>query len=97
MQSQKIPKTVTKAKQNVDICQSLLHKSFTNTGLPHGQEKSGKTQKNDKSQVKIRVFEKSQEKFYRKLQILSVKIYKIPNTKIPSIGKKFIRNILKKD
>ena len=31
-------------------------------GLPHGQEKSGKTKKNDKSQVKMRVFEKSQKK-----------------------------------
>ena len=32
------------------------------TRLPHGQEKSGKTKKNDKSQVKFGVFEKSQEK-----------------------------------
>ena len=30
-------------------------------GLPHGQEKSGKTKKKDKSHVKIGVFEKSQE------------------------------------
>ena len=31
-------------------------------GLPHGQEKSGKTKKNNKSQVKMGLFEKSQEK-----------------------------------
>ena len=31
-------------------------------GLPLGQEKSGKTKKNYKSQVNIGVFEKSQEK-----------------------------------
>ena len=37
--------------------------------------KSGKTKKNDQSQEKIRVFEKSQEK---KHQILSVQIYQIP-------------------
>ena len=34
-------------------------------GLPHGQEKSGKTKKNDKSQVKLGVFEKS-HKFRKK-------------------------------
>ena len=40
------------------------------SGLPHGQEKSGfrksqeKLKKNDKSQVKMRVFEKSQEIFF---------------------------------
>ena len=39
-----------------------------NAGLPNGQEKSGnqeklgKTKQNDKSQVKMGVFEKSQEK-----------------------------------
>ena len=32
-------------------------------GLPHGQEKSVKTKKNDKSQVKMGVFEKSRENF----------------------------------
>ena len=47
-------------------------------GLPHGQEKSGKTKKKDKSQVKIGVFEKSQEKFIKKYQILSVQVYQIP-------------------
>ena len=29
-------------------------------GLPNGQEKSGKTKKNDKSQVKMGFFEKNQ-------------------------------------
>ena len=38
-------------------------------GLPHGQEKSGKTKKKDKSQVKIGVFEKSQEKSGKKKKI----------------------------
>ena len=33
-------------------------------GLPHGQEKLGKTKKNDKSQVKMGVFEKSQEIYF---------------------------------
>ena len=47
-------------------------------GLPDGQEKSEKTKKNDKSQVKMRVFENSQEIFFKKHQILSVQIYKIP-------------------
>ena len=45
-------------------------------GLPHGQEKSGKIKKNDKSQVKIGLFEKSQEKsgkiYFKKDQILSI-------------------------
>ena len=50
-------------------------------GLQNGHEKSGKTKKNDKSQVKMRVFEKiqkSHEKFFKKLQILSIQIYQIP-------------------
>ena len=47
------------------------------TGLPHGQEKSGKTKKNDKSQVKMEVFEKSHEKLKKKHQILSVRLYQI--------------------
>ena len=33
-----------------------------NEGFPHGQEKSGKTKKNDKSQVKMGFFKKSKEK-----------------------------------
>ena len=33
-------------------------------GLTHGQEKLGKTKKNDKSQVKMGVFGKSQEIFF---------------------------------
>ena len=37
------------------------------TGLPHGQEKSGKTKKNDKSQVKMGVFEKSQENLLKNI------------------------------
>ena len=51
------------------------------TGLPHGQEKSGKTKKNDKSQVKMEVFQKfrkSQVSFFKKHHIFSVQIYKIP-------------------
>ena len=47
------------------------------TGLPHGQEKSGKTKKNDKSQVKMGVFKKTQENFFRKPEIFSVQIYQI--------------------
>ena len=39
---------------------------------------SGKTKKNDKSQLKIGVYEKSQEEIKKKNQILSVQIYKIP-------------------
>ena len=35
---------------------------MTKSGLPYGQEKSKKTKKNDKSQVKMKVFEKRQEK-----------------------------------
>ena len=53
---------------------------FTNTGLLHGQKKSGKvrkTKKNEKSQVKMGVFEKSQEKIIKKLQVLSVQIYNL--------------------
>ena len=46
--------------------------------MPQGQEKSGKTKKNDKSQVKMGVFEKSQEEIIKKHQILSVQFYKIP-------------------
>ena len=40
--------------------------------------KSGKTKKNDKSQIKMRVFEKSQEFFFFNNQILSVQIYQTP-------------------
>ena len=39
--------------------------------------KSGKTKKNDKSQVKMGVFEKIQENFFFKDQIFSVQIYQI--------------------
>ena len=39
--------------------------------------KPGKTKKNDKSQVKMGVFEKSQKNCFKKNQILSAKIYKI--------------------
>ena len=46
-------------------------------GLPYGQKKSRKTKKNDKSQVKMGVFEKSQEKNSKKNQILSVQIYQV--------------------
>ena len=57
--------------------------------------------KNDKSQVKMGVFEKkirkSQEKIIKKHQVLSVQIYKIPYIKKPSIGKKLIENPLKSD
>jgi len=52
------------------IHKSFIFSSFVLTvfninysGLPHGQEKSGKTKENDKSQVKMGVFEKSQEIF----------------------------------
>ena len=52
--------------------------------MPQGQQKSGKTKKNDESQEKSgknRGLEKSQEKSekikFRKHQILSVLIYKI--------------------
>ena len=50
------------------------------TGLPHGKEKSGnqekswKNKKNDKSQVKMGVFEKKSGK----QQLVSVQIYQIP-------------------
>ena len=59
--------------------------------------KSGKTKKNDKSQVKIGVFEKSQEKFFKKRQILSVHIYQITFIKKLSIGKKVNKNSLESD
>ena len=42
-----------------------------------GQEKSGKTEKNDRSQVKMGVFEKSQENVFKKYQILSVQLYQV--------------------
>ena len=45
---------------------------MTLAGLPQGQEKSGKTKKNDKSQVKCGFLKK-----VRKIQILSVQIYQI--------------------
>jgi len=65
------------------------------------QEKSGKTKKNDKSQVKMGDFckksGKSQEIFFLKPQILSVQIYLIPFISKPSISKKLIKNSLKSD
>ena len=56
------------------------------------QEKSGKTKKNDKSQVKMGVFEKSQEKSRKSLkkQILSVKF----TNSLYSNSKKLIKNSL---
>jgi len=50
---------------------------LTSTGLPHSQEKSGKTKKNDKSQVKWGFLKKS-ENFFFKHQALSVQIYQFP-------------------
>ena len=38
----------------------------------------GKTEKNDKSQVKMGVFEKGQEKIFKKHQILSVQFFQFP-------------------
>ena len=40
-------------------------------GLTHGQEKLGKTKKNDKSQVKMGVFGKSQEIFFLNIRFFS--------------------------
>jgi len=37
---------------------------LTSTGLPHGQEKSGKPKKNDKSQVKWGFLKKSGKIFF---------------------------------
>ena len=62
--------------------------------MPHGQENSGNSKKNDKSQVKMGVFEKSQEKIFKKHQSMSVQIYQISFIKI-SIDKKLIKNSLK--
>ena len=63
--------------------------------------KSGKTKKNDKSQVKMGGFckklGKSQEFFFKKPQILSVQIYLIPFISKPLISKYFIKNSLKSD
>ena len=42
-------------------CLKLVFAAKACTGLLQGQEKSGKIKKNDKSQVKIGVFEKSPE------------------------------------
>ena len=58
------------------------HKEFilfkTKTGLPHGQEIRKRREKlNGKSQAKMGVFEKRQEKFIKKHQILSFQIYHI--------------------
>ena len=63
----------------------------------HTVNKSGKTYKNDKSQVEIGVFEKSQEFFFLKHQILSVQTYKIHYIQKYSMGKKIIINSLKSD
>ena len=41
------------------------------------QEKSGKTKKNDKSQVKVGVFEKFMEIFFLKHLILLVQAYQV--------------------
>ena len=59
-----------------------------------------KTKKNEKSQVKIGVFEKIQEKltnFFLKHQILSFQIYQIPYILKILNGKKLIRSSLKSD
>ena len=46
------------------------------TGLPHGQKKSGKNKKNDKSQVKMEVFEKKSRKV-RKFFIQNIRLLQI--------------------
>ena len=43
------------------------------------------------------VFEKSQEKNFKKHQILSVQIYQIPYIQKPLNGKKLIKNLFKLD
>ena len=60
------------------IKKSCGHIDLLNQGCLDGQEKSGKTKKNNKSQVKMGVFEKSREKSFKTHKILSVQIYKIP-------------------
>ena len=49
--------------------------------MPQGQEKLGKTKKNDKIQEKIGNFEKSQERKFKKHWNISVQIYEIAYTK----------------
>ena len=53
------------------ILHFLENKAFA--GFPHGQEKSGKTKKNDKSQVKMRVLKKVRKKFLKKTRFRQFK------------------------
>ena len=62
-----------------------MNSKISSAGFPHGQENSGKTKKNDKSQVKMFFFFKSGK-------VLSIQIYKIPYTYMPSVGKNLIKN-----
>ena len=65
-------------------------------GLLHGQEKSGKTKKIDKIQVKMRVFEKSQDKIKKNIRFCEFKFTKFLFLK-PSIGRILIKSFLKWD
>ena len=63
--------SVCSFKKTLKILNKYFDFLLYSSGLPHGKEKSGKTKKNDKSQVKIEILEKVRKK---KL-ILSIQIY----------------------
>ena len=67
--------------------------------MPQGQEKSGKTRKNDKSQEKMGVFYKKSGSLInlKKRQILLVQVYKILYFPKPLNGKSSIKNLLNSD
>ena len=52
---------IKKTQKKLRNLERIKKKTLVTSGLPHGQEKSGKTKKNDISQEKMGVFEKSQE------------------------------------
>ena len=67
--------------------------------MPHGQEKSRKTKKNYKSQVRIGVFEKNQEKLGIFFFISDFFSSNLPNSLYLKvlIGKKLNKNSFKSD
>ena len=75
----KIWKKFGKPREN--LSKKIVNPGIRISGLQHGQEKSGQTKKNDKSQEKSgknRGFWKKSRKVKKKHQILSVQIYKTP-------------------
>ena len=80
--------SVCSFKKTLKILNKYLDFLLYSSGLPHGKEKSGKTKKNDKSQVKIEVLEKVRKKKNRFCQYKFTKFFIFKSLQI-------VKNLLK--